>query len=55
MDPWLELPEVKDNLETRLILLRKRLEKKSPAVTMMSAGRGRFHFSIQGLFTLVES
>lgn len=55
MDSWLELPEIKDNLEARLILLRKRLEKKSPAITMISTGRGRFHFAIQGTYTLVES
>lgn len=55
MDPWLELPDVKDNLETRLILLRKRLGKKSPAVTMITTGRGRFHFEIRGDYTLIES
>ncbi len=44
----LNLPEIKDNLETRLILLRKRLEEQASAIRLISTGRGKFKMEVVG-------
>ena len=41
-DPDVNLPEIGDNLEARLILLRKRLDDRSDLICMEKRGRGRF-------------
>jgi hypothetical protein len=46
LDPTLDLPEFRDNFDSRLILLKRRLEERAAPLRIEKTGRGRFRLVV---------
>lgn len=52
LDPTLELPPVRDNFESRLILLKRRLDEHDVPIRIEKTGRGRFRIVVDTALVL---
>ena len=54
LDPTLELPEFRDNLDSRLLLLKRRLDERDAPIRIDKTGRGRFRLVVDSGLRLDE-
>ncbi|MGR8931833.1 MAG: GAF domain-containing protein [Gammaproteobacteria bacterium] len=55
LHPDLKLPDLSDNLETRLVLLRRRLAERDCGILLQKAGRGLFDLQVEHALSLEEA
>jgi hypothetical protein len=54
LDPSLDLPSFRDNFESRLILLKRRLDEREAAIRIDKTRRGCFRLLVEGTIALEE-
>lgn len=52
LDPAIDLPAGNDNLEARLVALRRRLAERSDVIALDRVGRGRIELTVRGRLTI---
>jgi predicted pyridoxine 5'-phosphate oxidase superfamily flavin-nucleotide-binding protein len=55
LDPTLDLPDFRDNFESRLIMLKRRLDERSAPIRIEKTGRGRFRLDVDTALRLEEA
>ena len=54
LDPTLDLPDFRDNFESRLILLKRRLDEREAPIRIEKTGRGKFRLAVSTGLRLEE-